>query len=149
MGLRRRSREKAMQILFSLEFATDWFEEFQQAIDDYYEYFNITAAQENEEERSFLLYLLNQVKEKKDDIEQLIEKAAINWRMDRIAIIERNILRVAVAEFLDEENGVPFKATINEAIDISKKFGSRESSSFVNGIVNKIADILHIKGVKL
>ena len=148
MGLRRRSREKAVQVLYSLEFATDWDFDFDSYIADYYTYFNLTTDMEVEE-TEFSNYLLHQVQLKRDEIESLIEKAAINWRIDRIAIIERNILRVAVAEFLDNSNGVPFKATINEAIDIAKKFGSKESSSFVNGIVNKIADLLQIKDVKL
>ncbi|HSA34332.1 MAG TPA: HisA/HisF-related TIM barrel protein [bacterium] len=88
-----------------------------------------------------------------DDIGRLfslgIEKAAINWRIDRIAFIERNILRLSVAELLDEGNGIPFKATINEAVDIAKKFGNKESSSFVNGIINKVADMIDIKQRKL
>ena len=81
----------------------------------------------------------------KHRIESLIEKAAINWRIERIGLIERNILRLAVAELLDDANEIPYKATINEAIDIAKKFGNKESSSFVNGIINKIADMLEVK----
>ncbi|MCK5809146.1 transcription antitermination factor NusB [bacterium] len=148
MGLRRRSREKAIQILYALEYAADWDWDFDECIKDYYSYFNLVTDMEDEE-TDFSNYLLYQVRNKREDIEKLIEKAAINWRIDRIAIIERNILRIAVAEFLDNDNGVPFKATINEAIDIAKKFGSKESASFVNGIVNKIADLLKIKDVKI
>lgn len=148
MGLRRRSREKAVQILYAIEFSTDWHNDFDGCITDYYDYFNLSDEKDGEEVE-FSYYLLHQVKMKKEKIESLVEQAAINWRIDRIAVIERNILRVAVAEFLDDENGVPFKATINEAIDIAKKFGSKESSSFVNGIVNKVADLLQIKEVKI
>ena len=102
-----------------------------------------------EEESVFITYLLNAVENNLKEIEKLIEDAAINWRIERIALIERNILRMSVAELIDENNGVPFKATINEAIDIAKKFGSKESSSFVNGIINKVADIIDIKSKKL
>ena len=158
MGLRRRSREKTLQILYSMEFNKNL--TVKEAVDSYLTYFNIakptadkneTAEQQPplEEESVFITYLLNTVKNNINEIERLIEEAAINWRIERIALIERNILRMSVAELIDENNGVPFKATINEAIDIAKKFGSKESSSFVNGIINKVADIIDIKSKKL
>ena len=158
MGLRRRSREKTLQILYSMEFNKNL--TVKEAVDSYLTYFNIAkpTADKNEiaeqqppleEESVFITYLLNTVKNNINEIERLIEEAAINWRIERIALIERNILRMSVAELIDENNGVPFKATINEAIDIAKKFGSKESSSFVNGIINKVADIIDIKSKKL
>ncbi len=160
MGLRRRSREKTLQILYSMEFNKN--QTIQEAVESYLTYFNIASMKwsdknENqannnesyEEESVFITYLLTTVKTNLKEIERLIEEAAINWRIERIALIERNILRMSVAELIDENNGVPFKATINEAIDIAKKFGSKESSSFVNGIINKVADIIDIKNKKL
>jgi len=151
MGLRRRSREKTLQILYSMEFATDSITK--EAIEMYYEYYNLPSKNFDEEteteEKNFINYLLGEVTNNSDRVEELIEEAAINWRMNRIALIERNILRMSVAELVDESNGVPFKATINEAIDIAKKFGSKESSSFVNGIINKVADIIDVKSKKL
>ncbi|MGI6395156.1 MAG: transcription antitermination factor NusB [bacterium] len=151
MGLRRRSREKTLQILYSMEFHNCSVEE---AVEMYLTYFNINPLRDYEseppeEENVFIRYLLNAVRENIVVIEELIEEAATNWRIDRIAFIERNILRMSVAELYDEHNGVPFKATINEAIDIAKKFGSKESSSFVNGIINKVADIIDVKNKKL
>ena len=157
MGLRRRSREKTLQILYSLEFNKNM--SIKEAVDSYLTYFNIAKWSDKnetpvmnesaEEESVFITYLLTTVKNNLPEIERLIEEAAINWRIERIALIERNILRMSVAELIDENNGVPFKATINEAIDIAKKFGSKESSSFVNGIINKVADIIDIKNKKL
>ncbi|HNW81343.1 MAG TPA: transcription antitermination factor NusB [bacterium] len=150
MGLRRRSREKTLQILYSLEFSKNL--SIKDAVETYFQYFNISSKNEtehDEEEGVFIIYLLNQVHGNIAKIESLIEDAALNWRIDRIALIERNILRMSVAELIDEKNGVPFKATINEAIDIAKKFGSKESSSFVNGIINKVADIIDVKNKKL
>lgn len=151
MGLRRRSREKTLQILYSMEFASEPITT--EAVKSYYEYFNLPSKNFDEEteaeEKSFIEYLLGEVSGNRVRVEELIEEAAINWRMNRIALIERNILRMSVAELIDEGNGVPFKATINEAIDIAKKFGSKESSSFVNGIINKVADIIDIKSKKL
>lgn len=150
MGLRRRSREKTLQILYSLEFSKGL--SIKDSVETYFKYFNIASKNEtehDEEEGVFIIYLLNQVHGNITKIESLIEDAALNWRIDRIALIERNILRMSVAELIDETNGVPFKATINEAIDIAKKFGSKESSSFVNGIINKVADIIDVKNKKL
>ena len=159
MGLRRRSREKTLQILYSLEFNKNM--TIKEAVESYLTYFNIASMkwsdknepqitnESSEEESVFITYLLTAVKTNITEIERLIEEAAINWRIERIALIERNILRMSVAELIDENNGVPFKATINEAIDIAKKFGSKESSSFVNGIINKVADIIDIKNKKL
>ena len=162
MGLRRRSREKTLQILYSMEFNKN--QTIKEAVESYLTYFNIASMkwsdksetqttgnnnEASEEESVFITYLLTTVKNNLKEIERLIEEAAINWRIERIALIERNILRMSVAELIDENNGVPFKATINEAIDIAKKFGSKESSSFVNGIINKVADIIDIKSKKL
>ena len=150
MGLRRRSRERALQILYSIEFLEN--KEIQKAMSIYDEYFFIkgdSTAESEKEESEFVEYLLYQTLDNLDEIEKLIESAAINWRMNRIGIIERNILRLAVAELIDMNNGVPFKATINEAIDIAKKFGNKESSSFINGIINKVADVINVKEKKL
>lgn len=151
MGLRRRSREKALQILYSQEFNRS--KSWEELITEYWTYYNLGASSPErgnegaaeDEELRFVKYLLGMVETRRTTIESLVEKAAINWRIDRIALIERNILRLAVAELLDEANGIPYKATINEAIDIAKKFGNRESSAFVNGIINKVADMLDIK----
>jgi len=154
MGLRRRSREKTLQILYSMEFNKNM--TVNEAVDNYVTYFNLPSKNGEdsdnvlgEDEIFFVKYLLGAVKNNIREIERLIEDAATNWRIDRIALIERNILRMSVAELIDEKNGVPFKATINEAIDIAKKFGNKESSAFVNGIINKIADVINIKNKKL
>lgn len=149
MGLRRRAREKTLQILYSIQFNTSI--GIDEAKSEYYVHFELPSnytAKIIEEERAFVEYLINQVFENRDEIDELIETAALNWKVERIAFIERNILKMAVAELLDKKNKIPFKATINEAIDIAKKFGSKESPGFVNGIVNKIADLLEVKGVK-
>jgi len=150
MGLRRRSREKTLQILYSLEFNDSV--TVKEAIDQYYDFFNIPSSkstqEEDEEEKRFVYYLVKQVTDNIDYIQNLIENAATNWRVDRIALVERNILRFAIAELIDETNSIPFKATINEAIDIAKKFGNRESPAFINGIINKVADIINVKSRK-
>ena len=73
----------------------------------------------------------------RQEIDRLIESHSEHWRLDRISVIDRNILRIAIFELLycDE---IPPKVTLNEAIDLGKRFGSEESGSFINGILDRI-----------
>ena len=71
------------------------------------------------------------------EIDQLIEKYSENWRLARMDIIDRSILRMAVFELLHCED-IPPKATLNEAIELGKRYGSEDSGSFINGILDRI-----------
>jgi len=71
------------------------------------------------------------------ELDQLIEQYSEHWRLDRINMIDRNILRIALFELLYCEE-IPPKVTINEAIDLGKRFGSEDSGSFINGILDRI-----------
>ncbi len=71
------------------------------------------------------------------EIDQLIQRFSENWRLERIDFIDRNILRMAIFELLYCEE-IPPKVTLNEAIDLGKKFGSEASGSFINGILDRI-----------
>ncbi len=77
------------------------------------------------------------VLEKKDEIDQIIESHSSNWRLHRMSCVDRNILRLAVYE-LYYCSDIPAKVSINEAIDIGKKFGTKESGSFINGLLDSI-----------
>lgn len=70
-------------------------------------------------------------------IDEMIKKYATNWQLDRMAVIDRNILRLGVYEILFAEE-IPPKVTINEMVELAKKFGDAESGKFVNGILDKI-----------
>jgi len=70
-------------------------------------------------------------------IDPLIEENSENWTLKRMAVVDRNILRLAVFELLYCPD-IPFKATLNEAVELAKKFGSEDSSAFINGILDKI-----------
>ena len=70
-------------------------------------------------------------------LDRMIEQYSENWRLDRINLIDRNILRIALFELLYCEE-IPPKVTINEAIDLGKRFGSEDSGSFINGILDRI-----------
>jgi N utilization substance protein B len=85
----------------------------------------------------FLKRVILGVLEHFHQLDRLIEQYSENWRLDRINMIDRNILRIALFELLYCEE-IPPKVTINEAIDLGKRFGSEDSGSFINGILDRI-----------
>jgi len=85
----------------------------------------------------FMKRLVLGVLEHFPQLDRLIEQYSENWRLDRINMIDRNILRIALFELLYCEE-IPPKVTINEAIDLGKRFGSEDSGSFINGILDRI-----------
>ena len=75
----------------------------------------------------------------KDSIDQLIIKAAPDWPIEQVAMIDKNLLRIAIFELLyDQEEEVPPKVSINEAVELGKQFGSESSSKFINGVLGTI-----------
>src|SRR3989344_739921 len=88
---------------------------------------------------SFMESLINGVLEKRRDIDLIIEKAAPDWPIDKISVVDRNILRIGLYELLFADRGqVPPKVAINEAIELSKSFGGDTSSKFVNGVLGAV-----------
>ena len=88
--------------------------------------------------RAFIGALVHGTKANQATIDQLITQITEHWDLDRMAVVDRNILRLAVYELLWEHD-VPAKVAINEAIEIAKKFGTRESSRFINGILDRVS----------
>ena len=86
---------------------------------------------------SFFLKLINGVIKAMPEIDSVIERFSSNWKISRMSIVDRNIMRVAVYEMLFCSD-IPSKVSINEAIDIGKKFGTEESGAFINGILDSI-----------
>ncbi len=129
MGNRRRSREIAMQALFdmdmSLDISPERFERFCQ---------NFNPP---ERQLSFARTLVEGVMQYRDKIDALIEGYSSNWKMSRIACVDRNVMRIAVFEMLYCEE-IPAKVAINEAIDIGKRYGTDDSGAFINGILDSI-----------
>lgn len=91
--------------------------------------------------QAFFDHLVNGVLEHRADIDAVIERYSSNWKIRRMACVDRNILRVAVFELLYCAD-IPAKVSINEAIDIGKRFGSPESGAFINGILDSIRKAL-------
>jgi N utilization substance protein B len=126
---RRKSREYALQVLFQLNITK---QEAVKALSQFQEHFSSDG-----EADEFLKHLVLGVLEHRQELDRLIEQYSENWRLDRINIIERNILRMALFELLYCEE-IPPKVTINEAIDLGKRYGSGDSGGFINGILDRI-----------
>lgn len=83
---------------------------------------------------------VNGVWEHREEVDDLIRQAAENWRLERMALVDRNILRLGAYEICHSDD-VPFVVAINEAVDLGKRYGSEESGAFINGILDKISEI--------
>jgi N utilization substance protein B len=129
MGIRRQARELAMQALFSMDMSCSF---SKQALSDY-----CTCFQPDKRTLPFFKRLVVGVFEHKKDLDSIIEGYSNNWKMRRMACVDRNVLRLAVFELLYCPD-IPAKVSINEAIDIGKKYGSTESGAFINGILDSI-----------
>lgn len=131
MGYRRKARELALQALFYMDIRNSFSGESLMLFKKY------LSSGESE----FLNILTDGVFENKDDIDRIIEDHSSNWRLHRMSCVDRNILRLAVYE-LYYCSDIPYKVSINEAIDIGKKFGTRESGGFINGLLDSIRKTL-------
>ena len=129
MGKRRKSREFALMVLFQADFQNNDSKDF---IEFFWRYFHVS-----EEIKKFSQSLACGVLENNKKIDEVIAKSSKNWRLYRIDPVERNILRLAVYE-LKFCPDIPPKVTINEAIELGKKFGSEKSGAFINGILDNI-----------
>ncbi len=129
MGRRRKSREFALQVLYQLNITQ---QDVLTALTQFQEHF-LSNGKADE----FLKRLVLGVLEHCQELDRLIEQYSENWRLDRINMIDRNILRIALFELFYCED-IPPKVTINEAIDLGKRYGSEDSGSFINGILDRI-----------
>jgi N utilization substance protein B len=137
MGNRRRSRELAMQVLFQMDINGD---ESSEALDLFCRHFEVPKKA-----KAFFLELVAGVRDRRDEIDRLIQQSSDNWKISRMSGMDRNIIRVAVYELLHCRD-IPAKVSINEAIDIGKKFGTEQSPGFINGILDNINISLNEKG---
>jgi N utilization substance protein B len=129
MSVRRRAREIALQVLYQLDLSQGVPLE---ALNLYFENFR-----PSEKAREFGLRLIEGVSQNREEIDRLIEENAENWTLKRMATVDRNILRLATFELLRCPD-IPFKASLNEAVELAKKFGTDDSSAFINGILDRI-----------
>jgi len=130
MGTRRKSRELALQMLFQADLG-------QQPIEEVRKTFWQGRGQVAPEVKGFAEDIFRVARDRAPEIDKLIENHAENWRMDRMAAVDRNLMRAAVAELLGFPK-TPRAVIINEAIEIARKFSSPESVQFINGVLDSI-----------
>jgi transcription antitermination protein NusB len=126
---RRKSRESALRVLYQLDITKQG---DPKAITQREAHFSSSGGTDEFAER-IVLGVVDHARE----IDQLIERFSENWRLDRMTLVDRNILRMAIFELLYCSE-IPPKVTLNEAIDLGKRYGSEDSGSFINGILDRI-----------
>ena len=129
MGARRKARELALQMLYQHDLSgnapdmiIDTFEDLQKS---------------KPNTREFAVKIFRGTVDHLADIDGMIQAQAENWRLSRMAVVDRNIIRMSVYEFL-HETGTPKLVVIDEAIEIAKRYGNDKSSQFINGILDGI-----------
>lgn len=129
MGRRRKARECALQILYELEFHENQVESLLEAF--------WRERKEPQEVREYCEWLVRGVVRERPKIDAVIQKVSKNWRLSRMAIVDRNILRLAAFE-LEAEPHLEPAIIINEAIEIAKKFSGEEAAHFINGLLDAL-----------
>lgn len=130
MGNRRKARECALQVLFQIDFLH---QEPHTILPLFWQ-----SHPAKEDVRAFTERVVEGVWRNLTEIDELIESHSTNWRLDRMPAVDRNILRLATYELIFERD-IASSVTLNEAIEIAKRFGTEESGSFVNGVLDPIA----------
>jgi N utilization substance protein B len=133
MGSRRKGREAALRILFYMDVSQA---SSTQAIKSYWGH--LAEGEEASGEADFANELVRAYAEHEGEVDDLIRSASHHWRLERMPIVDRNVLRVAIVELRELED-VPKRVTLNEAVELAKRFGSEGSGSFVNGVLDRIA----------
>ena len=154
MGMRRLARERALQFLFQYDLNPS--KALDAALDEFWGTQNLAAIAEEKGAatwgqktelapptaedlalRAFADGLVRGTLEHRDELDALIRKHARNWDLHRMAVVDRNLLRLAMYEMLHRMD-IPPVVSINEAVDIAKKFSTEDSGKFVNGILDKV-----------
>lgn len=128
---RRTAREKALQVLFQMD------------VSDIDKDIALEHVHNEETEASYLMLLVNGVIDHQVTIDEQLKKYLENWSIERIANVDRTILRLGTYEILyGQDFEVPANVAIDEAIEIAKKYGDDQSSKFINGVLSKIKNNL-------
>jgi len=128
---RRTAREKALQALFQIDLADT---EIKEALN---------SVTEDGEVDEYLNFIVTDTIQNLDEIDTIIKANLENWTIERLGNIDRNILRVAICEML-KSTDVPVNVVIDEAIEVAKVFGDDQSSKFVNAVLSKVKQHLHL-----
>jgi N utilization substance protein B len=129
MGSRRKAREYALQMLFQWDITHD---SIDQIASTFFE-----DQEEDQTVEDFARQLVIRTVEHIEKIDELIQRHAEHWRLDRMATVDRNLLRLAIQEFLVDKE-TPKTVVVNEAIEIARRYSTQESPQFINGILDSI-----------
>ena len=143
---RRNAREYALQFVYGMDMidlAARKKKDYSSELESFWR-----GTQESEADaKKFAEALIKGTISNLEDIDRLIQKAADKWKLIRIAAIDRNIMRIAVYEVIYRDD-IPDAVSINEALEIAKKFSTADSAAFINGILDKISKDLKPKAAK-
>ncbi len=132
MGARRKAREIALQMLYQMEVNPG---ELEAALELFWK--DISASQPVKE---FVNRIVQGVNARQEEIDALLARHSEHWRLSRMDMVDKSILRMGVFEIMFCED-IPVKVAMNEAVDLGKKFGAEESGAFINGILDKISRV--------
>ena len=135
MGTRSKSREATLQFLFQDDFTGQGDLDEQTFIERFEQF--CALYQVSRKARPYALELLQGIRTRIGEIDTAITSHATNWRLERIAGMDRNLLRIGIFELLHAAD-VPPQVAINEAVEIAKRFGSEESPAFINGVLDAV-----------
>jgi N utilization substance protein B len=133
MGSRRKGREAALRILYFMDVSAA---SASQAIKHYWGH--LAELPEPSEEREFADQIVKSYSDNQEEVDGFIRSSSHHWRLERMPVVDRNVLRVAITE-LQTMTDIPKRVTLNEAVELAKRFGSEGSGSFVNGVLDRIA----------
>lgn len=138
MKSRRKAREAALQALYQCDVLGDW------SADTIQRYFTVFRSEQvensdsSESSMTFSLELIDGVVQRGSEIDSVLSSASEHWTLERMSLVDRNILRIACFEICFRED-VPLNVSINEAVELAKSFAADESPQFINGILDNIA----------
>lgn len=128
---RRKSRQTIIQILYRDEFHTHYFKKNEKEKSDFF------LKYLNEEDTLFILKLIQNIQAHKKELDTIIKDYTKHWKLERISLVDRNIMRLAIFEMLCCPN-IPDRSSLNEALELAKQFGEEKSVSFINGILDQV-----------
>ena len=128
---RRKAREYALQMLFQLDFTARAYDE--KGIEEFW-----SDKKETSDVKKFAVELVRGTLSNLEKIDTMIETVTENWLLKRMAAVDRNILRFAAYEILFRKD-IPSAVTINEALEIAKKYSTTEAAAFLNGVLDRLA----------
>jgi N utilization substance protein B len=135
MGARHSGREAALQMLFQMEATGASADDTEQL------YWKSFLAEADPEGRSYAAEIVRGVEASHDELDRLLAEASTHWRVERMSRVDRNVLRLGAWE-LAHRADVPRAVILDEAVELAKSFGTDESSAFVNGVLNQVAEKL-------